>query len=65
MATFDTQDSRGLVGKHLIYPYDNGWNYEIYVKMPNIWITILALERQSENIILDSFITLFFSYGNF
>lgn len=32
MATFDTQDSRGLVGKHLIYTYDNGWNYEIYVK---------------------------------
>lgn len=32
MTTFDTQDSRGLVGKHLIYPYDNGWNYEIYVK---------------------------------
>lgn len=22
----------GLVGKHLIYTYDNGWQYEIYVK---------------------------------
>ena len=23
---------RGLVGKHLIYTYENGWQYEIYVK---------------------------------
>jgi phenolic acid decarboxylase len=23
---------KGLVGKHLIYTYDNGWQYEIYVK---------------------------------
>ena len=22
----------GLIGKHLIYTYDNGWQYEIYVK---------------------------------
>ena len=22
----------GIVGKHLIYTYDNGWQYEIYVK---------------------------------
>jgi phenolic acid decarboxylase len=25
-------DLEGLVGKHLIYTYDNGWQYEIYVK---------------------------------
>lgn len=23
---------KGFVGKHLIYTYDNGWQYEIYVK---------------------------------
>jgi phenolic acid decarboxylase len=27
-----TQDLAGLVGKHLIYRYDNGWQYELYVK---------------------------------
>lgn len=32
MTTFDKQDLSGLVGKHLVYTYDNGWNYEIYVK---------------------------------
>jgi phenolic acid decarboxylase len=26
------KDLEGLVGKHLIYTYDNGWQYEIYVK---------------------------------
>ncbi|MBP0615197.1 phenolic acid decarboxylase [Jiella mangrovi] len=24
----------GFVGKHLIYTYDNGWQYELYVKNP-------------------------------
>ncbi len=24
--------SSGFIGKHLVYTYDNGWNYEIYVK---------------------------------
>lgn len=33
--------------------------------MPNIWITILALERQSKNIIPDSFINLFSVTGIF
>jgi phenolic acid decarboxylase len=23
---------KGLIGKHLVYTYDNGWQYEIYVK---------------------------------
>ena len=26
------RDLEGLIGKHLIYTYDNGWQYEIYVK---------------------------------
>lgn len=26
---------KGLLGKHLIYTYDNGWQYEIYVKNAN------------------------------
>lgn len=30
--SFDKHDMSGLVGKHLVYTYDNGWNYEIYVK---------------------------------
>lgn len=30
--SFDKQDLSQLVGKHLVYTYDNGWNYEIYVK---------------------------------
>ncbi|KFZ37747.1 phenolic acid decarboxylase [Shewanella mangrovi] len=29
---FDKNDVSGIVGKHLVYTYDNGWNYEIYVK---------------------------------
>ncbi|WP_410014540.1 phenolic acid decarboxylase [Sodalis sp. C49] len=32
MNTFDKNDLSGFVGKHLVYTYDNGWNYEIYVK---------------------------------
>lgn len=32
MSTFDKHDLSGLVGKHLVYTYDNGWNYELYVK---------------------------------
>ena len=27
-----TQDIAGLIGRHLIYRYANGWQYEIYVK---------------------------------
>jgi len=29
---FDRNDLSGFIGKHLVYTYDNGWNYEIYVK---------------------------------
>lgn len=32
MSTFDRKDLGALTGKHLVYTYDNGWNYEIYVK---------------------------------
>ncbi|WP_417069696.1 phenolic acid decarboxylase [Niveibacterium terrae] len=32
MATFNQHDLSSFVGKHLVYTYDNGWNYEIYVK---------------------------------
>jgi phenolic acid decarboxylase len=32
MATFDKHDLSGFVGKHIVYTYDNGWNYEIYIK---------------------------------
>lgn len=32
MQNFDKHDLSELVGKHLVYTYDNGWNYEIYVK---------------------------------
>ena len=35
MSTFDKHDLRGFIGKHLVYTYDNGWNYEIYVKNGN------------------------------
>lgn len=35
MSTFDKHDLSGFVGKHLVYTYDNGWNYEIYVKNEN------------------------------
>jgi phenolic acid decarboxylase len=29
---FNKNDLSGLVGKHLVYTYDNGWNYEVYIK---------------------------------
>lgn len=32
MQNFDKHNLSKLVGKHLVYTYDNGWNYEIYVK---------------------------------
>ncbi len=32
---FDKNDLTGILGKHLVYTYDNGWNYEIYVKNEN------------------------------
>jgi len=32
MSQFDKNDLSGFTGKHLVYTYDNGWNYEIYVK---------------------------------
>lgn len=32
MPSFDKHDLSGFLGKHLIYTYDNGWNYEIYIK---------------------------------
>ncbi|TPG64983.1 phenolic acid decarboxylase [Ewingella americana] len=35
MSSFDKQDLSRFVGKHLVYTYDNGWNYEIYVKNAN------------------------------
>jgi len=35
MPTFDKHDLSGFVGKHIVYTYDNGWNYEIYVKNAN------------------------------
>lgn len=32
MSTFNKHDLSGFIGKHLVYTYDNGWNYEFYVK---------------------------------
>ncbi|CCF60504.1 hypothetical protein KAFR_0K01500 [Kazachstania africana CBS 2517] len=32
MPAFDKHDLSGFAGKHIVYTYDNGWNYEIYVK---------------------------------
>lgn len=32
MSAFDRLSLQGLVGKQLVYTYDNGWNYEIYIK---------------------------------
>ncbi len=32
MNHFEKHDLNGFIGKHLVYTYDNGWNYEIYVK---------------------------------
>ncbi|MGI0116663.1 phenolic acid decarboxylase [Zooshikella sp. RANM57] len=31
------QDLSGFVGKHLIYTYENGWQYEIYVKSGSVF----------------------------
>jgi phenolic acid decarboxylase len=42
MSTFDKHDLSGFVGKHLVYTYDNGWNYEIYVKNETPWITVFT-----------------------
>ncbi|OJF77837.1 phenolic acid decarboxylase [Nocardia seriolae] len=28
-------DLSGIVGRHLIYAYDNGWKYELYVRNPH------------------------------
>lgn len=39
MSAFDKHDLSGFVGKHLVYTYDNGWNYEIYVKTTLRWTT--------------------------
>jgi len=32
MARFDKHDLSRFIGKHIVYTYDNGWNYEVYVK---------------------------------
>ncbi|EIC86274.1 phenolic acid decarboxylase [Serratia sp. M24T3] len=32
MSSFDKSDLSEFIGKHVVYTYDNGWNYEIYVK---------------------------------
>lgn len=32
MASFNKHDLSGFIGKHIVYTYDNGWQYEIYVK---------------------------------
>lgn len=42
MSAFDKHDLSGFVGKHLVYTYDNGWNYEIYVKITPRWITVFT-----------------------
>ena len=42
MSNFDKHDLSGFVGKHLVYTYDNGWNYEIYVKMRPRLITVFT-----------------------
>lgn len=36
MSTFDKCDLSGFIGKHLVYTYDNGWKYELYVKNDQI-----------------------------
>ncbi|WP_233980885.1 phenolic acid decarboxylase [Pectobacterium versatile] len=35
MPSFNQYDLSHFVGKHLVYTYDNGWNYELYVKNAN------------------------------
>lgn len=42
MSNFDKHDLSGFVGKHLVYTYDNGWNYEIYVKMKTPSTTVFT-----------------------
>lgn len=42
MSTFDKHDLSGFIGKHLVYTYDNGWNYEIYVKMATPSTTVFT-----------------------
>ncbi|WP_334471982.1 phenolic acid decarboxylase [Arsenophonus sp. PmNCSU2021_1] len=32
MNNFEKHDLTNLVGKHLIYTYENGWQHEIYIK---------------------------------
>ena len=32
MSSFNHNDLSEFIGKHVVYTYDNGWNYEIYVK---------------------------------
>ncbi|MDI2090637.1 phenolic acid decarboxylase [Commensalibacter oyaizuii] len=32
MPTFDKKDLSDFLGKHLVFTYDNGWNYELYIK---------------------------------
>ena len=35
MTGFNKADLSDFVGKHLVYTYDNGWNYELYIKNNN------------------------------
>lgn len=35
MSDFNKEDLSGFTGKHLVYTYDNGWNYELYIKNEN------------------------------
>lgn len=32
MTGFDRNDLSEFLGKHLVYTYDNGWDYELYIK---------------------------------
>ncbi len=34
--TITGENCSGIIGKHLIYTYENGWQYEIYVKNGNV-----------------------------
>jgi len=36
MNNFEKHDLTNLVGKHLIYTYENGWQHEIYIKNDSI-----------------------------
>ncbi|WGL95890.1 phenolic acid decarboxylase [Arsenophonus nasoniae] len=35
MSNFEKHDLTNLVGKHLVYTYENGWQHEIYIKNDN------------------------------